>query len=304
MRDSEAVKSTDNNVWRATFGALALVLVGCGGVVTSGVAVGRVGQQLSTHAQAAPQGAEVCAIQEALTAPPQGNERSVSSTCSKVLRSDQLWRRAMTVLAAHGDTLATISLDKDTPGAGQLEAASTGVRGADWLEVDETEKTARDAVAQLVAQLNANAGKGDVARAVKDAAAPVKTLCTGLAGYLEAQTKSLGEVQKEMEKKRASRTDRRCSVLDNRNVCVSESTIDRVVYAHALGHVAMLENNHVEAYNAVAGFCAAHVKLEEAAAGGRLSKDATHGEIIEAVRSARRLQPAPLPSDSAAPPKK
>lgn len=290
-------------------GALAFSAAGCGGAVTSGIAVGRAGEHLSAHAQAAPQGAEVCALQEAVGAPPaQGADKPVSATCSKQLKSDQLWRRALVVLGAYGQSLASVSATKSGDGAGQLEAASTGVRGADWLVVDDaTEKAARDAVVGLVNQMSANASKGDPGKVVGDAAPHVKTLCDGLGAYLEAQTKSLGDVQKEIEKKRASRTERRCGAIDTKTVCVSETSIDRVTYANAFAHVVMLESNHVEAYNAVAGFCAAHRKLEEAAAAGRLSKDATYGEIVEAVRSSRRLQPAtpsPPSSEPVAPPKK
>ncbi len=287
---------------RAVQVALAVVgfgLGGCGGAVSSGVAVGRTGESLALHAQAAPQGASVCALQEGLNAAP-GADKPVTATCSKALRSDQLWRRAMLVLAAYGETLTEISFDKDAPLAGQLEAASTGVRDASWPEVDDAgEKSARDASAQLVAQMNANAGKGDLSRTVRDAAPHVKTLCDGLSAYLETQARTLGDLQKDMEKKRAAPTSRRCGALDNRTLCVGDTPIDRAVYGSTLGHAALLEANHVDAFNAVSGFCSAHVKLEAAAASGKASKDATHTEVVEAVRSARRLQPAPLSTDLA-----
>jgi hypothetical protein len=278
---------------RGSIGALSasmMMVMGCGSTVTSGVAVGKVGHHLSAHSQSVPQGAQVCAIQEALAAPPPGGAPDKPSTaCAKAQKSDRLWRRAIVVLAAYGESLETMGSGKDAENAGQLEAALTGVQGGDWVDVDDAgEKASRDAVTQLVTQMGANASKGDLAKTVGSAAPQVKTVCDGLAAYLEAQTKSLGDVQKEAEKKRASKTERRCGALDNRPLCVSETSIDRVVYASASGDLAMMETNHADARDAVASFCAAHRKLEEAAAGGRLSKNTTYGEIVEAVKASRK----------------
>ena len=271
--------------------ALALTMTACGGPVMSGVAFGKVGRDLSAHTQSAPQGAEVCALQDALAAPNTGSEKPASETCAKVLKTDLLWRRVMLVLGAYGETLEAVAGGSSADTAGQLEAARTGVHGGDWIDVDGApEQGARDAAAQLVSQMGASGSKGDLAKVVKDAAPHVKTLCDGLGNYLEAQAKSLADIEKDAEKKHAARSDRRCAVLDSRNICVSESVIDRMFYATVFGQAALLEGAHQEARDAVGGFCAAHGKLESAAADGRLGKDKTYTEIVEAVSSAHRVQ--------------
>ena len=273
--------------------ALSLTMTACGGPVMSGVAFGKVGRGLEAHTASAPQGAEVCALQDALAAPNTGAEKPASETCAKLLKHDHLWRRIMLVLGAYGETLEAVATGTSADTAGQLEAARTGVRGGEWTEVDgAAEQAAREAAAQLVAQMSSTSSKGDLGRVVKDAAPHVKTLCDGLGAYLEAQAKGLGDIEKEAEKKHAARSDRRCAVLDSRNICVSESPIDRMFYATLFGQAALLESSHQEARDAVAGFCAAHGKLESAAAEGRLSKDKTYADIVEAVGSAHRTQAA------------
>src|SRR5262245_57059319 len=78
--------------------AVALLLVpACGGANTSGAAVGRVGQDLSAHAQSVPQGTEVCALKEALAAQPGAAEKPLSEACSKPIQNDELWRRSIIV---------------------------------------------------------------------------------------------------------------------------------------------------------------------------------------------------------------
>src|SRR5262245_36959308 len=94
---------------RAFACAIALSLPACGGAVTSGVAVGKVGNTLSVHARSAPQGAEVCALQEGLSAPMGGSDKQLSDTCGKTLKSDRLWRKSLVVLAAHASTLETLA---------------------------------------------------------------------------------------------------------------------------------------------------------------------------------------------------
>ena len=284
--------------------AVALMMTACGGPVMSGVAFGKVGRGIEAHAHAVPQGAEVCALQDALAASNTGSEKPASETCAKFLKTDQLWRRVMLVLAAYGETLEAVATGTSADTAGQLEAARTGVRGNDWIEVEgATEQAARAAASQLASQMSATSSKGDLARVVKDAAPHVKTLCDGLGAYLEAQGKSLGDLEKDAEKRHSARSDRRCAVLDSRNICVSESPIDRMFYATLFGQAALLESSHQEARDAVAGFCAAHGKLESAAADGRLSKDKTYADIVEAVASAHRAQAA-AGAGKAAKPKK
>jgi hypothetical protein len=271
---------------------LALTLPACGGAVTSGVVVGKVGEGLSAHAHAAPQGAAVCALQEALAAPAAGAEKPTSETCAKAAKSDQLWHRAMLVLAAYGETLETLASGEGTDTTGQLEAAETGVRGNDWIDVDSApEQSARTAVSQLVTQMSTNSAKGDLAATVKAAAPHVKTLCDGLTSYLETQARSLADIERDAEKRRAARTERRCGALDTRPVCVGDSMVDRMVYGGAFGQMATLETSHLEAHDAVAGFCAAHIKLDAAATAGNLSKDQTYRDVVEAVKSVHRTPP-------------
>lgn len=286
--------------------ALALMMPACGGAVASGAAVGKVGSGLSEHAQAVPEGAEICTAQEALAAPVGAVEKPRSEACVKAQKSDQLWRRSMVVLAAYGDMLETLASGAGTDTTGQLEAAQTGVRGVDWIDVEEgKEKAVRTAVAQLVDQMDKNAFEGDLEKAVQGAAPHVNTVCDGLVPYLEAQERSLSELQKEAEKKRLARTDRRCGTLDNRSVCVSDSSADQLVYATAMGNLAALERSHAQARDAVAGFCAAHKKLEAAAAEGRLSDSEVHGQVVEAVRSSRRARESAAPeAKPGEPPKK
>lgn len=278
--------STRSNPAMRLTGALmlSLLLPACGGAVTTGVAVGKTGQSLAIHAQTAPQGAEVCGLQEALS----GTEKPLSDSCGKAARSDHLWRKAMQVLAAYGATLETLAGGGNTDNAGTLEAASTGVRGGSWVDVESGgEKAARDAVSQLVKQMESKSAGGDLGKAIKDAAPHVKIICDGLTSYLEAQAKSLGDIQKEAEKKRSLRTDRRCGSIDSRSVCVGESVIDRYVYAGVFGQTTRLAASHQDTRDAVAGFCAAHRKLEDAANDGRLGKDQTYADVVEATKGAQ-----------------
>ena len=276
---------------------LALSAPACGGAVMSGVAVGRVGHGLAAHTDTIPQGVEVCGLKEALASSGSGSDKPLSDACGKAAKKDRLWRGALTALAAYGETLETLASGGNADSAGQIEAARTGIRGSDWIDVDGGDETAaRDAAAALVHQMETSSAKGDLARAVKDAAPHVKAICDGLTAYLDAQARALGDVEKEAEHKRASRGDRRCGLLDTRTVCVSESVIDRMLYANVYAEATLLDARHAEARDGVAGFCAAHRKLEEAASAGTLSKDKTFSEIVEAVRVARQhdaAEPAP-----------
>jgi hypothetical protein len=225
-------------------------------------------------------------MQDALTAQP-GAEKPSGEVCAKALKTDVLWRKALVVLGAYGETLATISGGEGVM-AGPLEAALTGVRGNDWTEVEASDTAARDAVAKLVGLLANTPGKPDLGALIRDAAPPVKTICDGLTAYLDAQSHGLADLQREVEKKRTTRTDRRCAQLEGRSVCVGESVLDRMAYADTFGRLTLLEHNHVDARDGVASFCAAHKKLEAAAADGRLSKDSTYAEIVDAVKAVPR----------------
>src|SRR5262249_35112575 len=102
------------------------------------------------------------------------------------------------------------------------------------------------------------------------------------------------------------RADRRCGTVSGTNVCVGESPIDRMVYANVFAQGSLLENNHLQARDAVAGFCAAHRKAEAAANDGNLSKDQTYTDVVEAVKGAQHSPPAgdAKPSGNPAPAKK
>jgi len=278
---------------------LSLSLAACGGAVQSGVAVGRVGHGLSGYAHAVPQAAEVCALSEALAALP-GSEKSISDACAKPARNDQLWRRVIGVLAAYGQALESMASGTGGDNAGRLEAAATGVSGGDWITVDgPTEQAARAAATGLVNTMSASGG--DLGRTIKDAGPHVKTICEGLNAYLDLQIKGFGDVEKDAEKKRASRGDRRCGTVSGASVCVGESPVDRMVYANVFAQASLQESNHVEARGAVSGFCAAHRKAEEASADGRLGKDQTYLDIVDAVKAVQR---APAAGDAKAKPAK
>ena len=288
--------------------ALALLIPSCAArSANSGVAVAQVGRGLSMHTQAVPQGAQACAMEEAITARPGTAEKPVSETCGKALNSDLLWRRAMLVLSAYSEKLDAIASGENPETAGQLEAALTGVRDDNWIEAESgQEQAARDAVTKLVNQMTAKDEKADLDKTVKDAAPHVRTLCTGLSAYLDEQAGKFGEVRQEIEKKRAAKSDRRCATFDNRTICVSESVIDRIVYANAYGGLAMQEMNHLDARDDVASFCAAHAKLEAAAGSGTTNKDETYAAIVDAVKAVPRAQPpkqTPAPAEPSEKPK-
>jgi hypothetical protein len=195
-------------------------------------------------------------------------------------------------LGAYADTLSALASGADAETTGALEAAQTGVSGPDWVDVEDgKEKAAREAVTEIVKQLRTNTSGGDLEKAVKDAGPHVRTVCDGLVPYLEAQAQGLADARKEIEKRRTTRNDRRCGTLDNRNVCVAESVIDRTVYANAFGRLAALEASHEDARRAAAGFCAAHRKLVEAAEKGELSDKKTYFDVVDAVKSARAADP-------------
>ena len=282
--------------------ALTLALPACGGANATGAAAGKMGRDLSARSEAVPQGAEVCALKDAIATQTGAPDKPMNDICGKARKSDQLWQGAMSVLGAYSDTLGALASGGKGETSGPLEAAMTGVT-ADWVEVDDPkEKGAREATLQLVNQLARNTAEGSLDKAVKDASPHVKTICAGLVPYLEEQVKTLADVQKDIDKKRVSRADRRCGQLDTRSVCVSESVIDRVVYATSFGRLADLESSHDEARRAVAGFCAAHNKLEEAAQNGNLDSDQTYFNVVDAVKSAHKKD-LPTVADPASPKK-
>jgi hypothetical protein len=286
LRDLSGPLGLGSLAWMLTFSACANT------AVMPGVAVGRIGQGLSTRAQTVPQAAEVCALEEALRAPTPGVEKPLSEVCKQPMQSDRLWRRSLVVLAAHADKIEAVASGAKPETAGQLEAALTGVSGSDWTEAEGAqEQAARDAAAQLVSQMGTPMPKADLGKTVQDAAPQVKTLCQGLDAFFDAGVKSLANMRTEVEKKRATHANRRCAMVDNRTICVSESVVDRMAYAMALVRVESLQTSYLGARDDVAMFCAAHRKLEEVSASGQLGKDATYGQIVEAVRSVPRVEP-------------
>lgn len=281
--------------------ALPLALPACGGAAATGAAAGKIGRDLSTRSEAVPQGAEVCALKNALAAPTGAPEKPMDDLCGKARKSDQVWQGSMAALGAYADTLDALASGGEGEKSGPLEAAMTGLTGDSMETDDPKEKGAREAALTLVSQLAKNNSEGSLDKAVKDAAPHVKTICAGLVPYLEEQVKTLADVQKDLDKKRVARADRRCGQLDSRSICVSESVVDRVVYANAYGHLASLEAAHDEARRAATGFCAAHTKLEEAAQSGDLGSDQTYFNIVDAVKNAHKKE---LPTVSEPDPKK
>ena len=77
--------------WRTVLGsaALAILTPSCATRgVKSGAAVGQLGQGLAMHSDSVPQGAEACAMQEALAPATGGVEKPVSETCGKALNKN------------------------------------------------------------------------------------------------------------------------------------------------------------------------------------------------------------------------
>jgi len=292
MTHPESTRVQGRNVVRTSLGCLALAISvsACGAsVVRSGVGVGSVGRGLALHASNAPQSAQVCLLQDSLGPQPQGAEKSMVDTCSKALKRDALWRRAMLVLSLYGARVEAVASGADAETSGKLEASLTGVSGNDWSDAEDT--AARDAVTTLVGQLGATTdSKVDLSKIVQDAAPPVKTLCDGLGGYLDTQSQNLVTIRKDVDKKRMSRAIRRCGTLEKQTVCVADSVVDRMVYAQVVGQVILIENETLEARDHVARFCAAHEKLASAAASGQLSKKQTYFDVVEAVKAVPRAQ--------------
>jgi hypothetical protein len=280
---------------------LGLLATACGAsVVRSGVGVGAVGRGLSVHAATAPQGAQVCLLQDSLGPRPVGLEKSMGDTCSKALKSDALWRRAVLVMSLYGQRLESVASGADVETSGRLEAALTGITSTDWSDADDS--AARDAVTTLVNQMSPAAeSKVDLSKIIQDAAPPIKTLCDGLTSYLDSQSQSLAAIQKDVDKKRMSRTIRRCGMLEKQTVCVADTVVDHMVYAEVFGEVVALENSTLEARDSVTRFCVAHEKLAAAAANGQLTKKQTYFDVVEAVKAVPRAQSQSGSSDSAKP---
>ena len=140
--------------------------------------------------------------------------------------------------------------------------------------------------------MRANGAKGDLEKALTESGPAVKVVCDGLTGYLATQARAFGDAAKEIEKRRVAHTEHRCGSLNAQSVCVGDSGMDRVVYANALGQLGALETSHTEAREAVAAFCAVHVKLEQAAANGAFKDDdATYAEVAEAVKATHAAAP-------------
>lgn len=269
--------------------ALALTaLAACGGSNTSGMAVGRVGDELRGYAINVPQGGEVCLIQDALQAQPGQPEKPMSDACTKALHNDRAWRRAFITLAAYGEMLDELaSGEGDKKKAGKLQAAEAGVDSADFSGIDGADVTsARDAMQGLSKLMSSNDAEGDLGKIIKAAAPHVHVLCDGLGPYLDKQAKGFHDVQADLQKKREAKTDLRCGSVDGKNVCVGESTLDKSVYAGTFSQLMVLEDAHRDAGQALNGFCAAHKKLEGAADAGNLDSDETYDAVVDAVKSA------------------
>lgn len=281
--------------------ALGLIVTACGAsAVRSGTGVGAVGRGLGVHAEAAPQGAQVCLWQDSLGPQPGGSEKSMSDTCIKALKNDALWRRAMLVMSLYGERIESVASGAEADTTGKLEAALTGINGSDWSDADD--QASRDAVTTLVSQMSSTStAQTDLRKIIQDAAPPIKTLCDGLSNYLDTQSQSLASIQKDVDKKHTSRAIRRCGMLEKQTVCVADSVVDRMVYAEIYGQVITLENSTLEARDSVTRFCVAHEKLAAAAANNQLSKKQTYFDVVEAVKAVPRAQPQWTTPDTAKP---
>lgn len=269
--------------------ALALLVTACGGtVIKSGAGVGSVAQGLSVHADGAARNAEVCLLKDAMASQAGGVDKSLADTCVKAQKNDLLWRRALQVLALYGERLTSAASGEDAETSGKLEAALSGVTGADWSDADD--QAARDAVVQLVGQMSAPSAtaKPDLAKLVQEAAPPVKTLCTSLGGHFDGQLRELSAMRKDVDKKSMSRAIRRCGTYETHPICVADTVVDRMVYAEVFARVVAIENSTFDAKDGVLRFCAAHDKLAEAAQAGQISKKETFAAVVEAAKSVPR----------------
>lgn len=305
MSQPREVRSSPSRIPTGTVGcfALALMLPACGGgAIASGGAVAKVGRGLAIHAGAAPRAAELCMLKGSLKAPKPGADEPLSETCAKSAQSDRLWQRAMMVMAAHADKIALVASGDKVENPGQLEAALTGVNGSGWIETSEpSEQGARDAVTQLVSQMGQNP-KADLGAVVTNAAPHVKTLCEGLGAHLDTLSRDIAAVEADIEKKRRTHASRRCGSLDKRPICVSESVVDRMVYAQVLGDLAHMQSSHLQARDALARFCAAHRKLEESAIQGNIKKSKAYFDVVDAVTAVQPAQPPGASTTSATEP--
>jgi hypothetical protein len=278
----------------ASFGAaaLALALTACGSsVVKSGAGVGSVAQGLAVHADGAARNAEVCLLKDAVASQAGGVDKSLAETCAKAQKNDLLWRRALQVLSLYGERLSSAASGDDAETSGKLEAALSGINGADWSDAED--QAARDAVVQLVTQMSAPSAtaKPDLAKLVQEAAPPVKTLCASLSGHFDGQLKELAAIRKDVDKKSMSRAIRRCGTYETHPICVADTVVDRMVYAEVFARVVAIENGTYDARDGVLRFCAAHDKLAEAAQAGQIGKKETYAAVTDAAKSVTRAQP-------------
>jgi hypothetical protein len=275
-------------------------MTACGAtVVSAGVGVGNVGQSLSVYADGAAHTAEVCALQDALAPQTGGVEKPMTDTCRKQQKNDLMWRRAMLALSLYGERLSAAASGSDPETSGKLEAAMTGVGGADWSDADD--QISRDAVTQLVGLLSAPpAGtKVDLSKIVLDASPPVKTLCASLGTHFDAELQALASIRKDVDKKSVSRAIRRCGTYETHSICVADTVVDRMVYAEVFSRVVALENTTYDAKDSLLRFCAAHDKLAEAAQSGQIGKKETYAAVVDAAKAVPRNQPAWESADGA-----
>jgi hypothetical protein len=270
---------------------LSVIVTACGSsVVKSGTGVGNLGSALVVQVDSVAHGAEVCLLQDSLAPQSGGTEKPLTETCIKSQKNDLLYRRAIQTLSLYGQRLASAAAGEDAETAGKLESASAGVTGADWSDAED--QATRDAVTQLVNQMNApsESSKLDLNKLLQDAAPPVKTLCSNLGTYLDAQLKELSAIRKDVDKKSQSRSIRRCGTYEGHNICVADTVVDRMVYAEVFARAAALENSNYDAKDSISRFCAAHEKLADAAQKDQLSKKETYAAVVEAVKAIPREQ--------------
>lgn len=304
MTHSHPRRIVSHHPWTATLGtaAISCVLAACGHtVIRSGASVGNVAQDLAAHSSVAAQSAEVCLLKGALSAQPGSADKSLTDACAPAQKTDLLWRRALQILSLYGSRLSGAASGEEAETSGKLEAALSGVNGADWSDAED--QAARDAVVQLVGQMSAPSAtaKPDIAKIVQEAAPPVRTLCAGLASYFDAQLSELTTIRQDVDKKSTTRSIRRCGTYESKPICVADTVVDRMVYAEMFARAVAIENATYDAKDSTARFCAAHDKLAEAAQAGQLGKKETYAAVVEAVKAVPRTQPTwDVPEDAKA----
>ncbi len=76
-------------------------------------------------------------------------------------------------------------------------------------------------------------------------------------------------------------------MIDTKSFCVGESAQDRLDQGTQYGELTALTQSYLDAKNALSRFCAAHAKLAEAAAKGKVKSSETASAVVAAVKAAK-----------------